>query len=194
MPNIFLISDTHFGHEGICHFTNSNGDKIRPFSNAAEMDEFMVERWNKTVRPNDKIYHLGDIAIKRQSIKTLGRLNGQKVLIRGNHDIFKLNDYSVYFKDIRATHRLAQMLVLSHIPLHRDSLKPGIFNVHGHTHVNDMTYEGRADHKYLNMCVEKTEYAPVELEDVLKRVRLSIQDQNSPFASPASSQVNPPSC
>lgn len=170
MPNIFIISDTHFGHESICHFIDSNGKKIRPFSSAAEMDEFMVEKWNKLVRPNDKIYHLGDIAIKRQSIKILGRLNGQKVLIRGNHDIFKLGDYTAYFKDIRATHRLAKMLVLSHIPLHRDSLKLGVFNVHGHTHANNITRDGHSDPKYLNVCVEKTDYAPIDLEEVLKRV------------------------
>ena len=42
----------------------------------------MVKRWNETVRPNDKVYHLGDVVINRKALKTLGRLNGEKVLIK----------------------------------------------------------------------------------------------------------------
>ena len=58
-----------------------------------EMDEEMIKRWNETVRPNDKVYHLGDVVINRKALTTLSRLNGDKVLIRGNHDIFKLEEY-----------------------------------------------------------------------------------------------------
>ncbi len=184
MPNIFLISDTHFGHEGICQFTDDNGHKIRPFANALEMDEHIIEKWNAVVRPRDKIYHLGDVAIRRQAVKTLQRLNGEKVLIRGNHDIFKLVDYAPYFKDIRATHKIANFIVMSHIPLHRDSLKVGMCNVHGHTHTRHMLWQGLPDHKYLNVCVEQTGYAPITLDEVMARVRLRTPDPSSHGISP----------
>ncbi len=62
MPSVFLVSDTHFGHAGVCKFTESDGvTKIRPWTDPQEMDEEMVKRWNETVRPNDKVYHLGDV-------------------------------------------------------------------------------------------------------------------------------------
>jgi len=185
MPNLFLISDTHFGHEGMCQFCDANGNKYRPFANAQEMDEYMIERWNSTVRPTDKVYHLGDVAIKRCFIKTLAKLNGDKVLIKGNHDIFKLNDYTTYFKDIRATYRLANKLILSHIPLHRGSLSPWKngtepINVHGHLHVHDVKINDMPDEKYLNVCVEKIDYTPISLDSVLQIVNKRILDQNQP--------------
>jgi calcineurin-like phosphoesterase family protein len=83
MPAVFLVSDTHFGHAGVCRFLRKDGTKLRPWENPEEMDEHMVKAWNETVRPNDKVYHLGDVVINRKALKTLGRLNGDKVLIRG---------------------------------------------------------------------------------------------------------------
>ena len=81
MPAVFLVSDTHFGHAGVCHFTRNDGvTKLRPWTDPDEMDEEMVKRWNETVRPNDKVYHLGDVVINRKALKIMSRLNGDKVL------------------------------------------------------------------------------------------------------------------
>ena len=80
MAAVFLVSDTHFGHAGVCRFTDSvTGEKIRPWTDPAEMDEEMVKRWNETVRPNDKVYHLGDVVINRKALSIMSRLNGDKV-------------------------------------------------------------------------------------------------------------------
>ena len=98
MPRVFLVSDTHFGHKGVCHFLREDGEtKLRPWDTPEEMDEAMVEYWNETVRPNDRVYHLGDVVINRKALSILHRLNGDKVLIKGNHDIFKLHDYTAHF-------------------------------------------------------------------------------------------------
>jgi len=43
MGKVFLVSDTHFGHNNICNFTTDSGEKLRPWESAAEMDEAMVE-------------------------------------------------------------------------------------------------------------------------------------------------------
>lgn len=86
MPNIFITSDTHFGHKGVCEFLRNDGSKLRPFTSVEEMDEIMVERWNSVVKPKDKVYHLGDVIINRKAMKTLARLSGEKVLVKGNHD------------------------------------------------------------------------------------------------------------
>lgn len=89
MPEHFLISDTHFGHEKCCTvFKRTDGSPLRAFASAEEMDEAMVRNWNTVVRPHDKVYHLGDVVIRRECLRILDRLNGKKRLIRGNHDIF----------------------------------------------------------------------------------------------------------
>lgn len=117
MPSVFLTSDTHFGHAGVCRFLTSTGEKLRPWDNPEEMDEEMVKRWNETVKPTDKVYHLGDVVINRKALTIMHRLNGDKVLIKGNHDIFKLGDYTQHFRDIRGYHVMDGM-ILSHIPVH----------------------------------------------------------------------------
>jgi calcineurin-like phosphoesterase family protein len=183
MPAVFLTSDTHFGHAGVCRFTEADGvTKIRPWTDPDEMDEEMIKRWNATVRPNDKVYHLGDVVINRKSLKTLSRLNGDKVLIRGNHDIFRDDEYRVYFRELRAYHVMNGM-ILSHIPLHEASLGRFGVNIHGHLHSNRVKkargidvktgatlYSDENDVRYHCVCVEQTDFTPILFEDVIKRI------------------------
>jgi calcineurin-like phosphoesterase family protein len=177
MPSVFLVSDTHFGHKGVCHFTRNDGvTKLRPWDNADEMDEFMVKAWNERVRPNDKVYHLGDVVINRKSLPILNRLNGDKVLIRGNHDIFKDEDYTPYFRSLRGYHVMNGM-ILSHIPVHPESLGRFGVNIHGHLHANRVMLPGFngkitdiVDVRYHCVCVEQTDFAPILFEDVIKRI------------------------
>jgi len=184
MPAVFLVSDTHFGHAGVCRFTLNDGvTKLRPWDNAEEMDEEMVERWNERVGPNDKVYHLGDVVINRKSLGIMRRLNGDKVLIRGNHDIFKDTDYREHFREIRAYHVMNGM-ILSHIPVHEASLGRFGVNIHGHTHANRVMkargvdantgatlYSDEIDTRYHCVCVEQTDFTPILFEDVIKRIQ-----------------------
>lgn len=173
MPAVFLVSDTHFGHAGVCRFLNQDGTKLRPWDNPEEMDEELVKRWNETVRPNDKVYHLGDVVINRRVLKTLSRLNGDKVLIRGNHDIFRDDEYRQYFRELRAYHVMNGM-ILSHIPIHPDSLGRFGTNIHGHLHSNRVMTEINGvvvpDLRYICVCVEQTDFRPILFEDVQKKV------------------------
>jgi calcineurin-like phosphoesterase family protein len=183
MPSVFLVSDTHFGHKGVCHFTRNDGvTKLRPFDTPEEMDEFMVEAWNAKVRPNDKVYHLGDVVINRKSLKIMSRLNGDKVLIRGNHDIFPDAEYREYFRELRAYHVMNGM-ILSHIPVHAESLGRFGVNIHGHLHANrvkkargvdartgEVLYSDEIDPRYHCVCVEQTDFAPILFEDVMRRI------------------------
>ena len=174
MPAVFLVSDTHFGHAGVCRFMRNDGvTKLRPWDDPEEMDEFMIRAWNERVRPNDKVYHLGDVVINRRALVTLGRLNGDKVLIRGNHDIFKDDEYRKYFRELRAYHVMNGM-ILSHIPIHSDSLGRFGTNIHGHLHANrvmtEVWGEYKIDPRYHCVCVEATDFAPILFEDVIKRI------------------------
>jgi calcineurin-like phosphoesterase family protein len=183
MPAVFLTSDTHFGHAGVCRFTEADGiTKIRPWTDPDEMDEEMIRRWNDRVRPSDKVYHLGDVVINRKALKTLARLNGDKVLIRGNHDIFPDVEYREYFRELRAYHVMNGM-ILSHIPMHEASLGRFGVNIHGHLHsarvkkargvdakTGTVLYSDKIDTRYHCVCVEQTDFAPILFEDVIKRI------------------------
>ena len=183
MPAVFLVSDTHFGHTGVCRFTRNDGvTKLRPWDSTEEMDEAMVKAWNERVKPTDKVYHLGDVVINRKSLKILNRLNGDKVLIRGNHDIFRDDEYRMYFRELRAYH-VMNGLILSHIPVHEASLGRFGCNIHGHLHANrvmkargvdaktgEILYSDEIDPRYWCACVEQTDFAPILFEDALKRI------------------------
>jgi len=177
MPSVFLVSDTHFGHAGVCRFTRNDGvTKLRPWDSAEEMDEAMVKAWNERVKPTDKVYHLGDVVINRKALKILSRLNGDKVLIRGNHDIFPDVEYRQYFRELRAYHVMNGM-ILSHIPIHTDSLARFGTNIHGHLHANRVmtrdffSDELEIDTRYHCVCVEQIDFAPILFEDVIKRIK-----------------------
>ena len=184
MPAVFLVSDTHFGHAGVCRFTHPDDPevKLRPWTDPDEMDEEMIRRWNDRVGPNDKVYHLGDVVINRKALKTLSRLNGDKVLIRGNHDIFRDEEYREHFRELRAYHVMNGM-ILSHIPLHEASLGRFGVNIHGHLHANrvrkargvdaktgTVLYSKEIDPRYHCVCVEQTDFTPILFEDVIKRI------------------------
>ena len=184
MPSVFLISDTHFGHAGVCQFTHpdNNTVKLRPWTDPDEMDEEMIRRWNERVKPTDKIYHLGDVVINRKALKTLARLNGDKVLIRGNHDVFRDHEYRMYFRELRAYHVMNGM-ILSHIPVHEASLGRFGVNIHGHLHASrvkkargvdartgTVLYGPEIDPRYWCACVEQTDFAPSLFEDAIKRI------------------------
>ena len=180
MTNTFLYSDPHFGHQGVCNFTRNDGSPLRPWDRVEEMDEVLVERFNKVVGPKDKVYFLGDVAMRKPGLQVVKRLNGDLVLIKGNHDIFELKDYlSVGFRDIRACHVLSGM-IMTHIPVHPSALERFGANIHGHLHANRVMRDcdsGDAafptteiDPRYHCVCVEHTDYAPISFDDVKKRI------------------------
>lgn len=78
----YFTSDTHFGHQNIIDYCK------RPFANVEEMTEGLVANWNAVVKPADTVFHLGDFAMgpKVHHKSFFERLNGKKLLIRGNHD------------------------------------------------------------------------------------------------------------
>ena len=166
--NTFLLADSHFGHLGVCKFLREDGTKLRPWETTEEMDEVMIENWNRVAGPKDKVYHLGDVVINRKALKTLSRLNGDKVLIKGNHDVFRLEEYTPYFRDIRAFGHF-DGFALTHIPIHPDSLSRWSGNVHGHLHSNRVMFGDKIDPRYLCVSMEHINYTPLAWEDCKKR-------------------------
>lgn len=186
MPNIFVSSDPHFGHANILKFVTHVLDcpkkggfdrdeestcgcpRMRPFSTAEEMDEFIVQEHNKVVKPSDKWYCVGDVAMNKKDIATVGRMNGQKRLVRGNHDIFSDKYYTPFFESIYGS-RVFEDMILTHIPIHPESLKDRWTNVHGHVHSNVPALHFGV--KYLNVSMEVIGYRPLAIEEVRQRIR-----------------------
>ena len=184
---IFVISDTHFGHANILTFKNLDFSHIcnhgilgwecglcadegvvvpkkliRPgFSSVEEMDEHMVERWNAVVKPSDHVYHLGDVAMKRPDLKIVKRLNGHKRLVFGNHDIYDHKNYTeVGFEKVMGS-RVLEGWLMTHIPVHPESLGRFRGNVHGHIHERPSP-----SGSYINVSVERINYTPLALEEL----------------------------
>ena len=173
----FFISDQHYGHENILKFKCLNGiDLIRPeFSSVEEMDETMIQNHNKAVSPEDKVYFLGDVAMNGKVFnQVMPKLNGKKTLILGNHDKLRMDEYYKYFDNIYSSRYMGEItpkLVLCHYPLHIDVNHPKSFiNVHGHIHEKIIRRLGVPDPRYFNVSVERINYTPIELDEMLCQI------------------------
>lgn len=167
MPDIWVTSDTHFNHKNILTFKDSVGKPVRPFGCVDEMNEVLIDDWNKNVKPTDKIYHLGDVFFgsKDDFSKIWARLNGKKRLIVGNHDDVKYLSQGNFFQKVYMWRIFKEYgVTLTHVPIHETSLRDSMINVHGHIHQNKSP---TPSHKCV--CVEHTNYTPVNLEELNAR-------------------------
>lgn len=144
MNKIFIISDTHFGHKKIIEFEAKN----RPFATIEEHDEELVRRWNEAVNPKDTVWHLGDVLFGRDTFPILGRLNGIKKLVLGNHDKYPTRLYLEYFNQVVGTAEVKNC-ILSHIPVHPSQFERYKLNFHGHLHGKKLQ-----DSRYINVSAE----------------------------------------
>lgn len=168
---IWITSDTHFNHANIIKYCD------RPFENPAAMNEALIEKWNSRVKVNDIIYHLGDVysGDKPGMINIMARLNGHKRLVLGNHDVMSDGILHKYFEKVMMWRIFKdEKLMLSHVPVHPDSLKEkyDLRNVHGHIHEKQVMLDGAPDPRYRCLCVEHTDYAPVAIEEAYDWVSL----------------------
>jgi calcineurin-like phosphoesterase family protein len=158
---IWFTSDTHFGHKNIIKYCN------RPFENTVVMDSVLIERWNKVVKPNDIVYHLGDFAFakKERIAEIVRKLNGTIYLVKGNHDK-ESNEYyrNCGFKEVYDQPIiLNEFLILSHYPM-PFAISPIMINIFGHVHDTKM-YETFGE-KHVCVCVERHAYAPISMEEL----------------------------
>lgn len=163
MRNIFIVSDTHFGHSNILKFTGNDGNLIRPrFSSVEEMDEHMVDRWNSTVRDGDIVYHLGDVYFEKGH-QVLKRLRGRKRLILGNHDNGKASYLQCSFEKILMWRMFPEFnCVLTHVPIHESGMFKVQYNLHGHIHQNKSPTP-----RHINCSVEVQDYTPKSIEELV---------------------------
>ena len=181
---VFFTSDMHIGHARAVLFDG------RPFMSVEEMDRELIERWNKKVSPGDLVYVLGDFIWKTKNDEAadiIKSLNGQIILIKGNHDYFLKNAKAKNllagvkeYDDICVTLEdgTQKRCILSHffMPFY-NAHHYGAIHLHGHSHVSDEAWEELRFAAELNEKGIKNEiynvgtmywgYEPVTLDEIL---------------------------
>ena len=168
MPKVFFIADTHFGQKNIIAYEN------RPFATVEEMDKELIRLWNETVQKDDTVFLLGDFSFynKERSAEICRQLQGNKLLVLGNHDRHPLQWYrDCGFQEVYNYPIIyAKFWMLSHKPLYINQNMP-YGNIFGHVHGNP----AYADASSNSCCVslERTGYRPLEFDEVKRRMGLT---------------------
>lgn len=165
---IFIIADTHLNHKNIIQYCN------RPFSSVEEMNETIIENWNKVVGKQDIVYVLGDFALcgKDKIIEVGNRLNGRKRLVLGNHDGASLETYHEAGFEYIYNHSiiLDEFYILSHYP--QFIVPNGLYaNIFGHIHTNPEFVD--VSSRSFCACAERplVNYTPIEFERIKELMR-----------------------
>lgn len=168
MPNIWFTADTHFGHTNILQYE----PLTRPFSSIEEHDEVLIQNWNAVVKPNDIVWHLGDVTFGQKGLKSVAALNGIKKLVLGNHDHLATKTYLQFFNKVYGALGFNGNTVLSHVPVHPSQMKfRWILNIHGHLHSSKLE-----DPVYFDVGLDKRDLTPVSwdlVQDYLAQLTAS---------------------
>ena len=170
IKNNYFISDTHFGHAKIIKYCNrpfsyptDNPDE--PFLNVEEMNETLIRNWNETVNQGDMVYHVGDFAMGSDPAKILRRLNGNKILVRGNHD--KRPQLAHGWSEIHPYLEITiekQFIVLCHYAMRVwNKHHHGSWMLYGHSHG---TLPDDPTSKSIDVGVDCHDYRPVSFEEI----------------------------
>lgn len=186
MRKIFFTSDLHIGHANVIRFDG------RPFESVDEMDAELIRRWNAKVSRSDLVYVLGDFiwtTKTKDAPSILKQLNGQKILIKGNHDRFLHNSAAKKclsgIKDydgivVTLENGRKQRCILSHyfMPFYNGHYYDTIL-LHGHSHVTPEAdeeiriakelNEAGFPNRIFNVGCMRWNYEPVTLDEILAK-------------------------
>lgn len=156
---IYFTSDTHFGDERL----NLYGRDLM-FKNKEEIDNYIIERWNNRVTNLDIVYHLGDVAMNPESYENIKKLNGYKILIKGNYDM-KYDDSFLYkyFNQVYEDYLLKDeagnvLYFLNHFPEKTSFMYK---NIVGHIHRCWLVQR-----RMVNVGCDIHHFSPVSLDEV----------------------------
>jgi calcineurin-like phosphoesterase family protein len=167
MGKTYVISDTHFFHQGII------GIAGRPFGSVDEMNMALLDNINRVVKAEDTLFHLGDFGKGSVGLiqSVVSRIKCPNMfLIMGNHDRHWSSQCwrEVGFQEVsRWPVIYDDWCILCHEPVYVEVNSPfGV--VYGHTHQNK--YDNPNGH-YFNACVEVNGYSPVLLDDIKENIQ-----------------------
>ncbi len=162
----WYTADPHFWHYNILQYES------RPYKNITEMNEGLINNWNKKVQKNDNIYILGDFSFgdTDQTLEILNRLQGKKYLIKGNHDRIIENEQVrnkfEWIKDYHIVKENKTPIILFHFPIYTwDRKHYGSLHFYGHVHSIPNNYK---ESNAYNVGVDICNFEPVCLKEILK--------------------------
>ncbi len=186
MQKRFFTSDLHFGHENVLRFDD------RKFKDVDEMDAELIRRWNAKVGKGDIVYVLGDMIWKTRNgvaEDLIKSLNGQIILIKGNHDRFLHNAGAKNalagvkdYEDISVTLEdgTVRRCILSHyfMPFYIGHRHNAI-HLHGHSHnteehlyeleITELLRQKGYTPRIVNVGCMHWNYEPVTLDEILTK-------------------------
>lgn len=157
----YVISDTHFGHENIIEYCD------RPFASVEEMNRALVENWNTTVSPQDSVLFLGDVRHHPSPLTEWGwlrRLNGNKLIVRGNHDGGLSHNAPVPVVESCVIQHGRYEFYCEHQPVDYSG-----WQIHGHVHQNAPLID--RENQNVNVSVEATGYQPIPMDDIIHQIQ-----------------------
>jgi calcineurin-like phosphoesterase family protein len=153
----WVIADTHFGHKMLIE------KGYRP----ANFEKRIIDQWTALVAPEDLVIHLGDLAFSHVEANTWNLLPGRKVLVRGNHDNHSITWYMERGFAFACDMFELGKIIFTHAPLEVIPVHVS-FNLHGHLHTGEhRPFEPSLKHRLISL--ERTNYAPVLIEKVLRK-------------------------
>lgn len=175
--NIFFTSDLHFGHQWLLDFNK------RPFTDEKDMDKSLIQNWNNKVPADGLVFVLGDIGITDDSyiVEIFEQLNGEKILIRGNHDdIYREETLSRIFSEIYDILEVQihdvegsklQNIVLCHFPMFDwNNIYKGTWQLFGHIHTRNLrefeTLRTKLFALQYDVGVDGNNFSPISFYDV----------------------------
>lgn len=173
----FFTSDLHLGHANIIKLCG------RPFTDIAEMDRALIDRWNATVGPEDEVWVIGDFTYRnaKPALAYLSQLQGIKHLVTGNHDSTDSTD-TTSAKGWASVQPIAEIdlkedgaarhIVMCHYALRTwPRIAKGGLNLYGHSHGRLNGFQTTRGGGQLDVGVDCWDYAPVSLTQILRRIR-----------------------
>jgi len=163
---IWFTSDLHLGHRSAINMCG------RPFETVEEMNETLIRNFNSCVKKNDTVYILGDIAHRMPVVEVnqlISRLNGMKILCKGNHD--KKYDVELFegIYDFLEISVHGVNVSLMHYPMMSwPKSRHGSLHLHGHIHSKgDYNLQQKIDGilRY-DVGVDANGFYPVSIEQV----------------------------
>jgi len=178
MNKTWITADIHFDHTNILKFCA----KSRPFYDVEEMNDTIIKNWNGMIAVNDLVYILGDVAFcnAEKAVRLLKRLNGRKILVRGNHDVKLLKDgnFRACFDQIEDYLEIGfngSRLVMFHFPIWEwDRMHHGAIHFHGHCHGRKTNIPGRI----FDVAMDANNCLPHLMDDAIaKALRFPVRDR-----------------
>lgn len=191
MKRDWFIADLHVGHQRLIDgwadehgVTTPNAGPRGQFPTVEAMFETIRDNARKVVEPWDRFWLLGDICLKDSALPLLEELPGDLRAVLGNHDLALARKYAAIFKKVYGAKVLEGGFLLTHIPIHPNSLdrRSMQINIHGHLHeavvTMDVEYQTGIgpmnadvpDPRYVCVSCEQTGFAPISFEAIKERV------------------------